>query len=888
MIRAMGDRNQHNRRLHLAVATTLTLAVAAAAVGVFTFLVRADQEARTVVLQSQADQYAGVISSRFQRHETRVRSAAAFFAASSNVTRNDWADFVEETEAIRDGMFEMFWAEEINRADLQEFFARMRADGFPEIHPNPPDPRERYCLILYTEPVSVHAESLGLDICTRPRTEPAAQRTRETGEVSMSMSVNIGSDGEESVRGHVLLGWVEAGRFHDGGWVGGTVALDSHFAGLGIGQGGIILTVRDPLDPDNDPLFSSADRPSDQSLLMVEREIELGGRRFQLQFEQPAATEPTATLLLLAGLTIAGLLGGLLFSTLRTRSRAERMAEEATEAYRTSEELLTSVTDNISEGIYRGVPEEGLVYINQALADMFGFSETDDMIAHSGPILYASPNVRERLFRLLREQGSYRNEEVEFVRPDGSHFFAINSAVATLNADGSVAYFDGVISDITDRKEAEAEVHRLAHYDSLTGLPNRTLLNDRLHQAVAHASRKQRSVAVIFMDLDRFKAVNDSLGHGIGDRLLVAVSRRLRDALREYDTISRLGGDEFVIVMPGAGFEAAAHRADSLIEDFRNPFEIDGHELTITPSIGISIFPDDGDQPETLLRNADTAMYHAKERGRATFEFFTSELNQRAYERLTMETHLRNALARGELHLVYQPILDTTTRQIQSVEALLRWNSPVLGRVRPDQFIPVAEQSGLIIDIGQWVIEKSLQQLASWKRLGMTDLKVSVNVSAVQFWRGNLEQDVRRALSESELQGSDLEVELTENVIMSDADSAREALGGLKPMGVRIAIDDFGTGYSSLSYLKQFQIDRLKIDRSFVQDLSVDNDDAAIVSAVLSMARDLGIQVVAEGVETADQLDYLASRGCDFVQGYYFSKPLPPNELLRLWARNSR
>ncbi len=887
MIRQMFDQNEPRRGVHVALAFALTLAVAAIALGVYTFLVRFDRDASLVVLESQADQYAGLIESRFQRHETRIRSAAALFAGDSAIGRDDWQAFVETSRATRDGMSEMFWALELPASGVPELIERMTADGAANFQPQPPGPRDRYCLVVYSEPMHLQADTLGLDLCTRPRTEPAARRARMEGEVRMSSSVNIGSEDDEAVRGHVLLAWVEPGRSHEGGWVGGTVALDSHFASLNE-NASMALVVRDALDPEQGPLYQTGQDASGEQMLTVEREIELGGRRFQLQFQQPYTSDPGASLLLLSGMLIALLTGSLLLASLRTRIRAERLADEATRAFRESEQLLESVTNNISEGIYRGEPERGLVYINQALAEMFGFTETADMIAHSGPILYASPNVREKLFQLLREQGSYRNQEVEFIRPDGSHFFAINSAVATRKADGSIAHFDGVISDITDRKQAEAEVHRLAHYDALTGLPNRTLLNDRLHQALAPASRKQRPVAVMFMDLDRFKAVNDSLGHGIGDQLLVAVSERLRSALRQYDTISRLGGDEFVIVMPGAGFEASTHRADSIIDDFREPFEIDGHELTITPSIGISCYPEDGDHPDTLLRNADTAMYHAKERGRATFEFFTSELNQRAYERLTMETHLRSALARGELYLVYQPILDTASRRIHGVEALLRWNSPVLGRVGPDQFIPVAEQSGLIIDIGQWVIEKALQQLASWKRLGMSDLTMSVNVSAMQFWRGSLEHGVQQALAESGLAGSDLEIELTENVIMSDVGAARTALAALKPLGVRIAIDDFGTGYSSLSYLKQFRIDRLKIDQSFVRELSAENDDAAIVSAVLSMASNLGIQVVAEGVETEDQLIYLAERGCDYVQGYYFSKPLPPNELMRLWARCSR
>ena len=877
------------QRYHYALAIALTLIVAGASVVAFSILSQTARETDLTVLQSEADQVKGLIESRFQRHETRIRSAAAFVTGADHVPRDRWRAFVEQTGAREDGIFEMFWAERLEASELPDLHYRVAQDGIDRWELQPPGERDIYCPIVYTELYELHADSIGLDICTRPRTNPAAQWARNNiGDVAISDSVNLVGDADNPIRGYVLLAWVEPGPSRPGGWVGATVALDSIFANLAAQYPDIAIQVRD-LTAGEAVEAKGLSQPDESAATHIaERQVELGGRKFQMQLQQPTSVGPTATMVLLGGLVIALLLGSLLLSILRTRVRAERLATKATKAYRESESLLESVTSNISEGIYRGVPDKGLIYINQALADLFGFQDTEEMISHSGPILYASPKIREKLFDLLKADGAYRNQEVEFVRPDGSHFFAINSAVATLDEEGNIRHFDGVISDITDRKHAEAEAHRLAHYDALTGLPNRSLLSDRIDQAIAHSSRKQRQVAVMFMDLDRFKAVNDSLGHSIGDQLLIAVSARLRDSLRQYDTISRLGGDEFVIVMPGAGLDAAAHKADAIIKEFRQPFEINGHELVITPSIGVTVYPDDGEHPETLLRNADTAMYHAKERGRATFEFFTRELNQRAYERLSMETHLRSALARGELHLVFQPIIHTGTGKIRGAEALLRWNSPILGRVGPDEFIPVAEQSGLIIDIGQWVVHNALQQLASWKRLGMDDLSISVNVSAVQFWRGNLGQTIRQALAESGLQGEDLEIELTENVIMSDVDTARKVLAEIKPLGVHLAIDDFGTGYSSLSYLKQFRIDRLKIDKSFIQELTVDNDDAAIVSAVLSMAGDLGLEVVAEGVETADQLEFLAQRGCGYVQGYFFSEPLTATNLMRLWARTNR
>lgn len=878
---------RRHQRTHYLLALLLSLVVAAASVTAVGFLARSEKQAQIRILESRTDQIYGLIRSRFQRHESRVQAAAALFASSDHVDRDEWRRFVQKAADPNDGLFEMFWAERIAAPDLPALRRRLNEEGIVDFQLQPPDPRELYCPIVYNEPLETHLDSLGLDICTRPKTLPAARMARETGQVRISDPVNLVADAATPMSGYVMLAWVDASPSQAGGWVGGTVALESLFSGLA-SRSDLALQFRDRAA--NEPLLPipTADQVQAGDVIESERTLSLGGRDFHLVVGMSPGSNLNLVLLLTAGLAIALLLGALLMSILRTRARAEQMVDEATQAYRDSEQLLESVTNNISEGIYRGIPDQGLVYINQALAHMFGFADTEAMMERSGPILYASPSQREKLHQLLIEDGAYRNQEVEFVRPDGSHFFAINSAVAIRNADGSVAHFDGVISDITERKQAEEAVHRLAHYDPLTGLPNRTLLNDRIGQAIAHAGRKKRPVAIMFMDLDRFKAVNDSLGHGIGDQLLVSVSERLQKSLRQYDTISRLGGDEFVIVMPGAGFDAATQKANSLIREFREVFEIDGHELVITPSIGISIYPEDGDQSEALIRHADTAMYHAKEQGRATFEFFTRELNKRAYERLSTETHLRGALANDELQLVFQPIVEPQSGQIRAAEALLRWNSPVLGRVSPEQFIPVAEQSGLIVEIGHWVIETALMQLASWKRLGMKNLMVCVNVSAVQFWRGNLVQSIQQSLANSGLSGRDLEIELTENVIMSDVDKARTVLDQLRPLGVRLAIDDFGTGYSSLSYLKQFKVDHLKIDKSFVRDLKTDSDDAAIVSAVLSMAQDLHVQVIAEGVENAEQLAFLTERDCDFIQGYFFSRPLPPNDLMRLWARTNR
>ena len=877
-----------NLRLpHLILPLALGVLVAAASVAIFVHLSRTEQKAQQAILESQVDQIERLIETRLSRYETLLRSATALFAGTDQVSRDHWRAFLDQTAALETGLHELLWIEQLSLAELPALQQRMADEGFPDFAPRPAGERDVYCLVVYVEPLERHADSLGIDACTRPASQDAAMQSRLHGGITVSDPVSLTDEADDPLLGYVLFGWVEHGVQGSSGWAAVTIAVDSIFESAAQAYPALDIEIIDFTTASAARTLLDQTISSNGGGLSVVRTLSLGGRQLRLQVGRAWHAEPALYLALSAGLVIAVLLSLLLYSLLRTRAQAELTAETATLAARESENLLQSVTDNITEGIYRGDPKTGLVYINQALAGMFGFDTPEEMMRQPGPILYASPKVREKLHQLLIQEGEYRNQEVEFVRPDGTHFFAINSAVATCDADGRILHFDGVVSDITERKRAEEEVHRLAHYDALTGLPNRSLLNDRIRQAIALAERKARKVTVMFMDLDRFKAVNDSLGHQVGDELLISVSQRLSEELRQYDTISRLGGDEFVVVMPDAGPDVAAFKAESIIQDFRQPFRIAGHELIITPSIGIAMFPDDSNEPEVLLRHADTAMYHAKERGRATFQFFTSELNERAYERLTMETHLRSALTNGELSLVYQPILSARPQRIIGAEALLRWNSPVLGQVSPADFIEVAEQSGLIIDIGDWVIRKALAQLARWRRLGMLDTNVSVNVSAVQFWRGALEQTVKSALEESGLQACDLEIEITENVIMSDVDKARDMLARLKALGVSLAIDDFGTGYSSLSYLKQFRIDRLKIDQSFIRELSADNDDAAIVSAVLSMAQDLRLSVTAEGVESESQLAFLRDRGCPCLQGYYFSKPLRPNDFLRLWARDN-
>ena len=431
---------------------------------------------------------------------------------------------------------------------------------------------------------------------------------------------------------------------------------------------------------------------------------------------------------------------------------------------------------------------------------------------------------------------------------------------------------------VLEQQAAEAHIQQLAHFDSLTGLPNRVLLHERSSQAIQMARRNNEPLALLFLDLDHFKNVNDSLGHRVGDELLKVLAQRLTLNVREQDTVSRLGGDEFILLLPGTDATGAARVAAKVMVQAMQPFHIDQNELTVTPSIGIAMFPADGADFDTLSKRADIAMYRAKHDGRNNFRFFTAEMQAKSLRTLQLETALRRALERDQLCLHYQPQMCLDDGRVIGAEALLRWQHPELGRVSPAEFIPIAEASGLILPIGEWVIREAVQQLKRWQGGGMAPITMAVNLSSVQFRHADLPALVTRILSDAGLDPALLELELTEGVAMVDPQGAIAVMDDLFERGVRMSIDDFGTGYSSLNYLKKFRVYKLKIDQSFVRDITDDPEDKAIVSAIISMAASLGLRTIAEGVETQGQLDFLRDRGCREVQGYFFSPALPADE----------
>ncbi len=559
-------------------------------------------------------------------------------------------------------------------------------------------------------------------------------------------------------------------------------------------------------------------------------------------------------------------------------------AEDVTQQKRDVERLLLAekVYANSAQAILITDPDANIISVNPAFTAITGYAAAD--VIGRNPRAFSSGRHDKAFYAALWNELTHKGSwsgEIWDRRRNGDVYPKWMSINAVRDPDtGRLSHYVAIFSDITERKENEARIEHLAYHDPLTALPNRYALQARLVQSLADARRNGEGVAVMFIDLDRFKTINDSLGHDVGDQLLIAVSRRIRAALRETDTVARLGGDEFVIVVPGISApEDAARVAEKIIDHIGKPIALAGHALHTSPSIGISLFPGDGEDTDTLMKNADTAMYFAKQHGRNAYHFFAADMNATATERLLMETQLRAAIDCGEMRLVYQPQVDLANGEVVGVEALLRWDHPLRGPVPPSAFIPVAEETGLIVPIGRWVLETACHEAARWEKAGLPPLRVAVNLSARQFQDHELVRHIAETLERTGLPADRLEVEITESAVMENAERAAEILRALRGTGIQVAIDDFGTGYSSLAYLKRFPVNRLKIDRSFVMDLEHDANDVAIAHGIVALARTLGLSVIAEGIETPAQLAMLKAFGCAEGQGYLFSRPLERDAL---------
>jgi diguanylate cyclase (GGDEF)-like protein/PAS domain S-box-containing protein len=600
--------------------------------------------------------------------------------------------------------------------------------------------------------------------------------------------------------------------------------------------------------------------------------MQINGRSWYINFYSTpafdASQDLTAPLLItLAGLAIYLFLLFIITALIKSRTLMLEQADTLNKLTQALEQSPNTTIITDTDGT--------IEYVNAAFIDATGYAKEE--VIGQRPSILRSGKTPDATFQSMWETLSAGEEwHGEFInrRKDGTEYVEAVRIAPVVAPDGKITHYMAVQEDITEKKQIQERVHYLANYDALTGLPNRYQLMERLKYTISDARRNRVPFAVMFLDLDHFKDINDTLGHSVGDALLVELSKRFTSILRDVDTISRLGGDEFIFILPDTDADGAAHVARKMLGVIDKMVKLEQNELIVTASVGISVYPDDGSDAETLSKNADTAMYRAKKEGRNRYAFYTQEMQLRSSRNLLLTNALHHALARDEFYMVYQPQIRLRDDTLVGAEALIRWRHPEFGEISPAEFIPLAEESGLIIPIGEWVLRQSIMQAKEWNGLSSEPMTVAVNLSAVQFRLPNLTETITGILGEIGLEPRLLELELTETIAMHDPQSAYTIMSQLDSHGIRIAIDDFGTGHSSLSYLKKFKLSKLKIDQSFIRDISTDPEDKAIVSATINLARSLGLKTIAEGVETVEQLSYLRTQKCDKVQGYYFSRPL--------------
>jgi diguanylate cyclase len=857
-------------------------------------------------LTRDTEHLTSLVRKRLDAQTDMTQAVASFMGIARQADRDDYREFVTPLLERYPGTQNFGWSPHVTQAQRARFEAGVRQihrddftilDRDPGGRTFPAAGADEYLPITFVEPFEHNRSVYGLNPLSLPATALAIARTRHTGAPAVTTGFRLVQERADQ-RGVVVYQAVfERGKPASSDNLRGIISAvfrmdDAFHATLGESHSSNVDMCLVDLDgpADNQRLYGppGCDAPS-WMRPHVSRSVPMAfaGRDWQLRLRGNATYVSelrswAAWTTIVFGLGTVAMLGAFLLVTSGHTRRISRLVERRTEELANTSRHLAQQQSALARaqriarmGSWECEADGHALHCSDQLASLLGLRYDQPLALHDLYLAVVAES-RDGLHRAVDAARRLPGEQAVDCRPQVNPDLTLHFLIEGEWDDSRLLSLRGTVQDVTSARAAEAHIQLLAHYDSLTGLPNRSLWLNRAQSALHAAHRHGDCVAVLFLDLDKFKNINDSLGHPVGDQLLASVARRLSDCLREEDVLARLGGDEFVALLPRLGHpEDAATVARKMLEALNAPMSIDGHDLTPSVSIGIALYPTDGNDVDTLLKHADTAMYGAKEAGRGNFQFFVPEMNVRAFERLMLENALRRAIERDELTLHYQPQVRTADGRVTGCEALVRWNHPELGTILPAQFIPVAEDSGLIVPLGEWVLRAACQQQVALARNGHPDMLMGVNISALQFRRSDFLAQVERALADTGANPYCLELEITESVLMRPSDELFERLHALGRMGITLALDDFGTGYSSLAYLKRLPIRRLKLDRSFVMDLPGDPEDTAVASATLSMARDIGLEVVAEGVENAPQLAWLTAHGCATLQGYYFARPMP-------------
>ncbi|MDQ1813519.1 EAL domain-containing protein [Massilia sp. CCM 9210] len=934
-------------RISISVSAILALLVGLALTALlFASVRRVETQARTVRFQQEAMLRINAVSGGLSGAIEQLMVVNQLFNTFGVVSREQFRSFTAPLLARYPELHALSFQRLVSHAERPAYEAqqRRRIPGFTitefiDEHHGPAPRRAHYNVVEYIEPAAGNDTALGLDTSAVTTYGDARSRSRRNGRVTATGLLSLVQQ-RGFHTGFLVLAPVyqrqapqDTVRQRERAVIGETAAvfrvdhlihtllgnarlLDQPGMSINIYASGSAQAAQLAFSDGKAPRRSGSVRSLLPAWLLydhpapVNAVFNVGGEPWFIEVTQEprsfVGTHAGSWYALLGGLLSSFLTAGYVYSLVSRHSAIERVAGERTAALQFANLRLTEdlalrkrtekalrLREKVIEVSANAViicnaegPDYAVEYVNPAFESITGYSAAE-VIGKSLKSLQGAGHDQQNIDEIsaaLREQRE-GHAVLRNYRKDGSGYWNDLFIAPVRDDAGAISHFVVAQYDISAVMRFEAELEYQANHDALTGLANRHLLAERLSSAIAQAHRAGTELWVVFVDLDRFKFVNDTLGHEAGDAMLRVLGERIKGAVGEADTVSRMGGDEFVLVLPGHPGDGDGLRVLQRIMDaVAEPLRIQAHEFFVTCSMGVAVYPADGGNADTLTKHADIAMYRAKELGRNSYQFYCPEMNARTLERLQIEADLRHALERNELVLHYQPQIDVHSGVIVGMEALLRWEHPVLGLVSPLRFIALAEEMGLIIPIGAWVIRTACMQNMAWQKAGLGRLRMAVNLSARQFTGKDLLQSVSSALEESGLEARYLELELTESMVMSDVDNAITILRMLKQLGVHLAIDDFGTGYSSLSYLSRFPIDVLKIDQSFVRDIALEADGAAIVVSIISLAHSLRMKVIAEGVETAEQLAFLREHGCDEVQGYFFSRPVGALEFEHLMA----